>query len=442
MVCGVEIVNYHFGSEPYRNIDLYFHYVVDLLVQEVERIGYTLFQEKEREDEEDMLDSYREDFRRISKHKLELNKEMVTYLYKHEEPLTLPYNNLHGHSPPPPKIITQPLFSGLVGRSVLDTRCTTVPEPYLLAKVVGSAPTSDLSLMKSFNYGATRIPAPNSSAQVLESFFHPNWYTVETSKWLTYKQKSLNPPLDSKLVKHPKADDLRAFEKNSNIVSFAPSADLRKAVMSKDTKLAVWFSDIGYDKLSSIHKKIGADVVQPEVSTSSLTAAIEEKPQENGVKSEKTEAAASEIIEKPKSNEIKLKNLALFVPEAKPVIEELRKENASVESARGVQRVISLNLLKLQKLRQKRFLQSANGSAPSPIEIATYQKILKLLTLLVDLKAGEEQRIDSMLSKKLPVLLNDYSGTLPGSVSSKPALGGKTGRLASIRASYKKKSRF
>lgn len=441
LACGVEIVKHPVGLTIYKDIDAYFYSVSELLVREVERMGLDVFQEKEREDEEDMMDGYREEFERISKSLLQPNQEVITYLHKYEEPAIPQYNGLHGNSPPPPKFITQPLFSGFTGRSVLDTRNTEVPDPYLLARVVGSATTADSAVMKSFNYSATRIPAPNTNAQVLDSFFHPNWYTVEASKWLTYTQKSLNPPVVSKLFSNPESIELRTVEKKSNAVSFAPTCDLRNAAMSKGLKLSVWFNDIGYSVLKDLKAKdkSGESEDAPETTTEQKTSQPVEESKEAALAAERK---STEALSQSKSKEVKLENLARFMPETMATLKDLKDEAKQINSAADLQKIINSNLLKLQSLRQKRFLQSTSPSAPTPLEVACYKKIMKLVAILVDLKAAEGLSIDLPISKKLPVLLNDYPGVLPGSVTAKPSTSSKTGRLASIRASYKKKGRF
>lgn len=441
LACGVEIVKYPVGLETYKNIDSYFYFTTELLLKEVERVGHAVFQEKEREDEEDMMDGYRDEFDRISKNLLQSNQEVITYLHKYEEPSMSQYNGLHGQSPPPPKVITQPLFSGLTGRSILDTRNTTVPDPFQLAKVIGSATTADSAVMKSFNFSATRIPAPSSNAQVLESFFHPNWYTVEASKWLTYTQKSLTPPVASKLFANPESLELRTVEKKSNVVSFAPTCDLRNAAMSKDLKLSVWFNDIGYSLIKGLEGESQSG--QLEHALESATASkISERAEEPKEEEKKDDIIQNELPSEAKSKEVKLENLARFMPETFATLKELKEETSQIKSAADLQKVISSNLLKLQTLRQKRFLQSTSPSAPTPLEVACYKKIMKYFALLVDLNAARGKKIDLPISKQLPVLLNDYPGVLPGSVSAKVSTSSKTGRLASIRASYKKKGRF
>lgn len=440
LACGVEIIKHPVGLKIYKEIDAYFYSVTELLVKEVERMGLAVFQEKEREDEEDMMDEYREEFSRITKNFHQSNQEVITYLHKYEEPNIPQYNGMHGNSPPPPKFVTQPLFSGLTGRSILDTRNTEVPDPYLVAKVIGSATTADSAVMKSFNYSATRIPAPTSNAQVLESFFHPNWYTVEASKWLTYTQKSLTPPIASKLFTNPESIELRTVEKKSNVVSFAPLCDLRNSAMSKDLKLSVWFNDIGYSVIKNQEQDGQSDESEQTLQTSTAPKTTEPAEQEKAVTP--AEVKPIEVVPQSKSKVVKLENLARFMPETLATLQELKEEASQIESAVDLQKVISSNLLKLQTLRQKRFLQSTGPSAPSPLEVACYKKIMKYLTLLVDLKAAEGKTINLPISKKLPVLLNDYPGVLPGSVSAKASTNNKTGRLASIRASYKKKGRF
>lgn len=432
VACGVAIVSHTVGSLAYREIDQYFQNATELLLREVEQLGLAVFAEKERDDEDDTLDALCTSFQRISRHRLQPNQEVVTYVHKHEEPSASFHNSFNMVSPPP-KAAAQPLFSSLTGRSVLDPRNTIVPDPYLVAKVVASPLIAESAPMKLFHYTASRMPPVGSITQVMENFFHPNWYTVEAPKWLTYKQNTLIPPRKSTLVRNTAASELRITEKKSSVVSFAPTSDSRNAVMSNELKQAVWFNDIGYNKLLNAAAFAGEN----ESGAETVLDTHKDKT-ERSASSEPAPGVAE--LPGPRSNGVKLENLARFRPESVPALEQLKQEQQQMRSVLGLQKVISANLLELHRMRQKRYLQNTGYGVPSAQELVCYKKIMKLLQLLFELRAAAGKKITLQYSRKLPVLLRDYMGVLPGSVSTKSVSNGNSSRLVGIRTSQRKRN--
>ncbi|GEQ71171.1 hypothetical protein JCM33374_g4852 [Metschnikowia sp. JCM 33374] len=450
LACGIEIVKHAVGSDVYQEIDAFYMFCTNLLLQEVASMGLRLFQEKEREEDDELLDIFRDDFDKISSNHVSVNGEFVTYINKYTEPAVPTYHSAYNSQPEPEsKTIVQPLFSGLVGRSTLDTRNTLVPEPWSLTKAVGlGANTHSTGTIKSFNSVACKIPLPSqASAQVLDGFFHPNWYTIESPKWLQYKQKTLKPPLNSTLVKNCEANELRVHEKKSNLVSLGPAVDSRNSVLSDELKQKIWYSNIGRKQVDEIKKKHAEESSTGENSAKTAKSASEAEPTETETGNEANEAENMEVDGEGKviteDAEIKLENLALFVPEAVSSIEQLRTEKARVlKSPHEIQKVISLNLLKLNKLRQERYLHSTSPATPSLQETLLYKKVVKLLSLLARSNVANHKTLQLQLSKKIPVLLNDYEGVLPGPMPAKPVPTNKSGRLAGIKGPYKKKGRY
>ncbi|KAF8001221.1 hypothetical protein HF325_003722 [Metschnikowia pulcherrima] len=443
VACGAEIVKHEVGSNAYREIDEFFRFCTDLLLREVAALGQKLFDAKEREEDE-ILDTFRDDFTKISLTHMTANGEFVTFIHKYTEPAVPAFHGaFNSLSETETKPIVQPLFSGLVGRSVLDPRNTVVPEPWLVAKAIGAGSTSlNSNTIKSFNTVACKIPLPaQASAQVLDNFFHPNWYTIEAPKWLQYKQKTLKPALNSTLVKNCDANELRVFEKKSNATSLAPVIDLRNSVLSEELKLKIWYSNIGRKQVESIKKLPAADVAAEANSDIELDDDI---VSEKGADEESNKMDIDTETQKPAENaEIKLVNLVKFDPEALASLEALRKEKSRiVKSPREIQKVISLNLLKLNKLRQERYLHSTSPGTPSSAETSLYKRVVKLLALLAGSNAARDKILGLQLSKKIPILINDYQGVLPGPIPAKPLSTTKSSRLAGIKGAYKKKSRF
>lgn len=452
-----EITKHEIGSGEYKSIDYFFKFISELLIRETGRLGLRLVDDKSEEedikdDPEDVLNVLREDFDKISSSYNVANGETVVYMNKVEEPPLPAYHSLYSsQAPPEPKIKTQPLFSSLIGKSALDNRNTIVPDPYLLAKVVGSTKSipSNSETLQSYGNPLTKPPGPgNLGGKVLDSFFHPNWYTVEAPKWLVYKQRALKPPVESTLVKETFDNELRTYEKvSSTIRSFGPSTDLRNSVLSAELRNSVWFNHFGVKLIDDITKKYsGAAPVNAEnhiEQASKDEESINEKPVDDLPEANGRDDIE---IEEPEVDLdiINIDNLVYYRPEDVAALEELKRDQKDIAgSPAKIQKLISLSILRLNKLRQERFRQAGNKkNSPTVAEIVLYKKVTKLLTLLLKSNAGQDQAFSHNLSKQLPVLLNEVPGVLPGHMPSSTSSLNKTGRLASIRGPYKKKKGF
>lgn len=439
LVAAREIIQHEVGTDKYNEIDFFYKFSTEILLREVGSAGLLLHA---NELDEDTLGIFRDDFDKISQNYTLDNGEVITYMHKYEEPIAPTFHGLYGAPQPvQTKTITQPLFSSLVGKSSIDLRNTVVPDPYQLAKVVGSGKASNTNTnsFKSFSKATARIPPPNlGPAQVLDSFFHPNWYTIEAPKWLSYRERTLKPPVDSTLVKNADSDDLRAYEKKCQTMSFAPTSDLRNSVLSEELKASVWLNHMGLKQIEAIKEaylqKQGKEVPVTKLVVEDFT----EEP--TAVTEDIVKADPLEDFTPPTTSEIKLENLAQFNPEAFIMLQELKREQDELtKSPRELQKNISTYLLQLNKLRQQRFLQNG-ATQPTSAETIIYKKIMKLMTLLI--KSSEGQHISLALSKKLPVLLSEYRGVLPGPLPTRSISSTKAGRLAGIRGPYKKRGRF
>lgn len=435
------------GSTEYNEIDFFYKFTTELTLREVGTLGVKL---KEDTPEDELLAILTEDFEKISSSYTVSNGEIVTQVHKYEEVVAPSYHSVYGsQQPPATKTVVQPLFSGLVGRSALDTRNTVVPDPYQLSKVVGTTKVlpGESGPLKAFSGYMSRIPPPTQPpTQVLDSFFHPNWYTIEAPKWLIYKQKTLKPPVDSTLVKNVNSNDLRIFEKQSQCVSFGPLTDLRGSVLSEELKTSVWLNHVGLKRLEEIRRDYLAAKDAKDVSLMDdgvLTPIEEETLPASAIEDAPVASASSETKPKiEKAGEISIDNIARFDPEVCSMLELLKSEKDEfLKSPRDLQRTISLSLVRLNKLRQERYLRPGVTS-PSTSELVLYKKIVKLASLLLSSKASELSKLSIRLSKKLPVLINDYHGVLPAPLASKVTTSGKSGRLPGIRGPYKKKNRF
>lgn len=444
LVAGHEISQLPVGCTEYQEIDFFFKFTTELLLREVGTVGIKL---KTDSPDDETLAILSDDFERISTSYSVTNGEVITQIHKYDEPIAPAYHSLYGSQPTPPatKTVVQPLFTGLVGRSALDTRNTVVPGPYQLAKVVGTPHViaGESGTIKAFGGFSSKIPPPNQPpTQVLDSFFHPNWYTIEAPKWLIYKQKTLKPPVDSTLVKNVNSNDLRVFEKQSQCVSFGPLTDLRGSVLSEELKTSVWLNHIGRKKINEIRRDYLAakesDILDDEGLESETTESVPV------VAEVPTAVSEPQVEEEPTVDDgnVKLENILRYSPETVSMLQLLKAEKEElVKTPRDLQRIISSSLLKLNKVRQERYLR-VGVSDPTSTEVALYKKILKLVTLLITSDATKLSEFALRISKKLPVLLNDYHGVLPAPLTNKMAPAGKTGRLPGIRGPYKKKNRY
>lgn len=437
LACGIEIRNHKVGSAAYKEIDTFYHRAVAQLLREMAGSGVRLFAEKET-DRDELLDVDRSDYTRISTDYLAANDDFITYINKFTEPSVPSFHSAYNSLPPPPKTVVQPLFSGLVGRSVLDTRNTVVPDPWGLAQALPAAPNvADSNSYRTFNNTISKIPPPSqANTQVLDGFFHSNWYTIEAPQWLQYKQKTLKPPLDSTLVKNCDSNELRSFEKKSTLLSIGPTTDLKNAVLGEHVRLAVWFSNIGRQKIDQITHGALAPETTEEVKKEPTPAPKEE--------SEATdEAEEKPAVENGPYSTIKLENVAAFNPEELAFLDQLKQEKEEiVETPANIQKIISLNLIRLNKLRQERYLHSTTPGIATSAETILYKKIMRYMTTLALSQAVAGKEVELGLSKKIPVLTNDYPGSLPGPVPAKPFSAGKTTRLAGMKNAYRRKGRF
>lgn len=444
LVAGHTISQLDVGCNEYNNIDFFFKFCTELLLREFGTLGLKV---KHDTPDDETLAVLREDFQKISSSYSVTNGEVITQIHKYQEPVAPVFQSMYGNqTPPAAKTVLQPLFSGLVGKSALDIRSTVVPDPYQLAKVIGTPNVlaGDSGTIRAFGGFSSRIPPPTQPpTQVLDSFFHPNWYTIEAPKWLIYKQKTLRPPVDLTLVKNSNSSELRVCEKQSQCVSFGPQTDLRSCVLSEELKSSVWLNHLGLKKIGDIRRDylaaksgniddLEVDTPEPTNTHVEMMEKSAEPPAEN----------SDEIIIKAggKVGKISLENVVRYNPEAVNMLQLLKSDKKDVKTPRELQHIISVSLLKLNRMRQERYLRSGT-SEPTLSEVALYRKILKLTTLLVSSEAAKPTTLSVPVAQRLPVLVNDYHGVLPAPMTGKAAPV-KSGRLPGIRGPYKKRNRF
>lgn len=466
VAAAATIINYKVGSSKYKEIDFFYKFATELLLRELIKLNVSLQgsadSEKKLDSEDDVFNKSEiekqlsEDFKKISHNYNLSNGEVIVYTNKTEQVVPNAPSQYLVHQPEQEKkIVRQQLFTSLIGKSDIDTRKTIVPEPYQLSKVVASNKeiTDNNQYFKALSQQSPRIPPPtNIPTQIIPGFFHPNWYTLESPKWLIYKQNFTRPPLESSLL-HSGQNEANIIPKTNELVkTFAPTSDLRNCVLSVELRNSVWLNHMGLKEVESIKRKYIAKTEKENIDGKkgdyNDDTSSDETYDESSVKDKDVEmkdANSFELI----GNEIKISNLIHYDPEVIKDFESFKKEKESLtKSPREIQRLISVALLKLNKLRHARFFSSSikNLLAPSSEEINLSQRIQKLLSLLLDIKNSASGPLSIQFSKKIPVLLNEYAGTLPGGLPpsksiAPPDAHGKSERLSGLKNSIKSSTR-
>lgn len=471
VACASKIKEFSIGSSEYNRIDSFHKFSSELIMRELNKItkDSEFVNLENGQEESELAKNLFNDFDNISHSYSSANNEAILYILQGEESSDLSntmstlYPN-YPHSIQPPRRLKQPLFSSLIGKSSVDPRPTLVPKPYKLTKVVPSHKNflSNNNTLETLSPATSKIPSPTSQpTEILSNFFHPNWYTIQVPSWLTYKSRIMKPQISSSLLKSHNENELRQVSRNDpNYSSFAPSLDLKVGAVSKELEANVWLNHLGFKKLKCMKLKkmndlngnpassddqlddnSGADR-QSDVAQSDQATVEKAKDSNPSDIQEKTD---TEIANSKFSGEINIANVLKWDPAEIEDFKMIKNEHPDIlKSSKLLQSVISKDLLKLNQLRQERYMRSSpnNIAAPSSSETRLYKKITKLLTTLLDSRNIGMGNLSVQLSKRVPVLLNEYHGTLPGMQASKvTTTGSKTTRLPSIRGPYKKKNR-
>lgn len=470
VACASKIKEFGIGSSEYNEIDSFHKFSSELVMRELSKIKEDpMFLSSETgQEESEIAKSLSDEFNKISHSYSSTNNEAILYISQGEEtsdlsnPMSTLYPN-YQHSIQPPRRLKQPLFSSLLGKSSVDPRSTLVPDPFKLTKIVPSHKNflSNNNTLETLSPATSKIPSPtNQPTEILSNFFHPNWYTIQIPSWLTYKSRIMKPQISSSLLKSHNENELRQVNRNDpNFSSFAPSLDLKVGAVSKELEGNVWLNHLGFKKLKSIKKDMNElngdqgssdDQLDDNVSADTQSDVAQsdqatEKKDEDNHHSDIQEKTNSENVKSECSGEINIANVLKWDPAEIEDFKVIKNEHPDIlKSSKLLQNVISKDLLKLNQLRQERYMRSNpnNIIAPSSSETRLYKKITKLLTLLLDSRNIGIGNLSLQLSKRVPILLNEYHGTLPGMQASKvTTTGSKTTRLPSIRGPYKKKNR-
>ncbi|CUM63414.1 uncharacterized protein PRCAT00000989001 [Priceomyces carsonii] len=453
IICASEIKQHKIGSDKYNDIDRFFKLTTEFLLREANKLGTKLFytlKVSPTELETQLMD----DFNKISYSYTASNGEVVTFISEGEEmnSYAQSYPHLYQNQALPSQQTSQPLFSSLVGRSQLDNRETIIPEPFQLSKVI-SLPrngTVNGASLESLSPSISKIPAPTAQpTQILKDYFHPNWYTIYVPTWLQYNSKIFKPPLASSLLKDQNDSDLRLISRPfDSFKSFAPTVDLKRSIVTEESKSNVWLNHLGYKQMQSINDSNKISRLKKESPKPEEPSNLSNSDEDLGslfsppVKTELT-VTAKEANKLETKRDINVQSLVNWDPEDVEIFNSIRKEKKEwFKSPRALQKAISMDLIRLNKLRQERYLRSnpQNLLSASSLEIKLYKRVVKLTSYAVEL-GSSPGRMDIKFNRRLPILTVDYKGSLPGLPPSKNASGTKSARLPSIRGPYKKKNR-
>lgn len=467
------------GSDTYKEVDFFYKFASELLLREVG----TIIQSNPSDEIKNELETQLEDdFSKILTTYTLANGEIITYILKTEEEDYQSRSSIYNpHHPPPVKQKIQPLFSSVVSKSSLDATPTLVAEPFTVTKVVPTIKDSSSSnLLENISPSSATIPPPlEGPTNILHDFFHPTWYTVAMPNWLTYKALSLKqgielpqyadlpiasnePPTLNLLRNHgiEKGGANSSWGLGHNYQSFAPTRDGKGAVVSDRLKANIWLNHIGFAEIEKLKKSFirdndtmdedteVEDVESTLCTQQELTKSVEnerkenlelEEIDENGFKVKDENEDGKELV-------INLTNLLKWDPLEIRSLKFLKAHRLQLLTPSKLQGLISDNLLKLNELRQERYLRSNTGNPHSPDdeEKQLYKCVQSLILVAMKLYNVGPGGLGFKASNKIPTLVSEYNGTLPGMPSSRNFIGSgpqitanhitRPGRLPNLRS--------
>ena len=464
VACASIIQHYKVGTPQYKDVDFFYKFTTELILREASKLGVQLSATKKSRkssQKNDRVTDFEaqvcEDFATILRQYTTDNGEVIYHVHKTVDPPS-PLQQLYAsvlypsHQEKPPRERRQPLFTSLTGKSSVDPRATIVPDPYQLAEVVPKTQlgSHEPSTLSSLSPHVPKISAPpNQPTDMMSNFFHPNWYTLAVPTWLKYQISAVKPDEDVSFAR--RNGDIETKTLNSFVTSFAPVLDLKTSIISQKYKANIWFEHIGHKEVSDIRRRYmqklsgetDAMEIEPDFKDETLQVTKDAAGTQDEPKAEVKEAPLS-APEEGDASKVDLNDVADWDPSNIAVLKNLKHDKAAIARWVGLfQRLISLSLLKLNKLRQQRYIQAI--TQPTTAEIKLYEKTKRLVTLFIKLNNVTPDKLSLEFSRRLPVLMNEYAGTLPGSAMMfKPthSTTAKNPRLPSIRGPYKKKNRI
>lgn len=432
------------GSLQYKELDFFYKFSTELLLREVGNL--IKFNNETGEIKTELETQLDEDFTKIITNYNISNGEVITYISTTEEPEPQSSSVLyqhHQHKEEPTKK-TQPLFSSVISKSELDNRASIVPSPYGLVQVVPSIKDSlSENTLETLSPIANRIPSPlDQPTNILHDFFHPTWYTISVPAWLTYTSQTIKPAnlntnqeLEDGVGASTKTKlsilknrDNDYSTKPTNIWgpgnyyrSFAPSRNLSGSIVGNKLKANVWLQHIGMTEIaelkeSFVENKNETNPLDNDTVVGKEDAGEGKSSKENGA--EPTNGhQASEKTQQPSSRQaINIANIIKWDPTKVEELNYLKEHKQDLVNPQKLQKMISISLLKLNKLRQQRYSRSdvRNPLAPQHEENILYNRVVKLISIAIQLFNVNPGCFSYQFSKNIPVLVSEFSGTLPG----------------------------
>lgn len=447
VACSINIRTLKVGSDKYTKIDFFYKLASELLIRESSLLKVTLLSFKKEPSMASELDEQiTNDFEKISYSYGTSNGEVITQISEMPDPnaSNVGTSYLYGNSNSEPSTVKQPLFTSSTGKSELDPRLTIVPDPYSLAKTIPLPKNSGSggATFESLNTQVSKIPLPtNNATTMLDNFVHVTWYIIAAPEWLTYKGKLLKPPVSSHLFKSQNGDAFKLVSTSNELVrSFAPLVDSKGTGVSSALKANIWLNQVGLKKLGQIRKEYLKNTGKEKKDESEETKKEEKKDEDSkpseGVSEESTDSN-KQLDEYDETKTIDVEKLLRWDPTESEELEELKKEKDTITQTSKLQKLITKEILALNKMRQDRYLRSSPSHIvePSLTERKLYKKITKLITLTINLHNVAPSDLPVEFSKRIPVLMTEYSGTLPGLPASK----NKPVKITNSRGSYRKK---
>ncbi|RCK54435.1 Chromatin structure-remodeling complex protein RSC58 [Candida viswanathii] len=439
------------GSAEYKEYDFFYKFATELLLREVH--NSLVFNNQFLEIKTELESQIEDDFNKIF-HSYNLsNGEVITYVSTIEEQELINggyYQQQYVNQPKVKRV--QPLFSSVISRSELDNRQSIVKGPYGIAKVIPSMKDSvSDNVLDNLSPITNKVPSPlDQPTNILHDFFHPTWYTVSMPQWLTYKSQSIKPATlsaNKELEQGTGAESSQKlsilrnrdndFSSNATNIwgpgnyyrSFVPSRDLTRSIVSHRLRANTWLQHIGLAEIAKIKKgfmgvKEEEAVPKEDVSEKKEEESEKKEPEEDA---KPNEEGAVSSKDRPVADEINVANLVNWNPTKLEDLKYLKDHKEDLIDPKRLQKMISISLLKLNKARQDRFARSdvRNPLAPEHEEFVLYNRLVKLISIAIKLFKLNPGSFSYDFSKKIPVLVSEFSGTLPG-VTPNKILGGST----------------
>lgn len=388
LVCIILIHFYPQGTRNYQMVDKFYKFATELLLRECYRIGITLIDR-----DEDNEDSERTSFYKTVSH------DFIKISTSYTVPIAETYH-----------IATREidLFSSTIAKSQLDQRQHELPNKnFEIAKVVPQTGHNLAPRLGFLAANTSNIPDPTlPPTEMMTKFLHPNWYALPTTVWLEY----------------------------GDFQSWAPCFNEHGTVLDASRRGTIWLERCGYTELWKLSDKENVSAVQEPTPAKQEQKSDEQEKEKIGTNGGLKEAENKlEDIERNGDNTEELNDKDEVGSNGKEVTEPLHHtiESGSIKlenlynwtpsnyieddeieafSKGNQQKLINQSLARLQTLKQKRIC-SNKVSKPTSEEVKLFRKVHRMLREVVIAK--QVNILPKFQSKSFPVLQANYAGSIP-----------------------------